>query len=216
MKNCDFPQNGNIIALGTDINLYNTINIGSITGTACELEILGCMFADILDDYNIAGTCSGSIINTYFIGPVVAAIQSTNTLSVIGCSTGGVGSLNDTVLTQLGMAYHQPIATQGNVMQGVTVTVSMTPYIVQNNVYFIGVNNSVIGGQVLFNDPGSSGPFNDGQVFIVKDVMGNASTFSIEITSSDGILFDGETSIILNSRFASVTLRYNGTDFNIL
>ncbi len=73
--------------------------------------------------------------------------------------------------------------------------------------YYIGVNFAGASSVVL---PASV----DGRTYIVKDVSGAAFTNPITVTASTTI--DGETSYVLNSNFASITLVFNGVEWSIV
>ena len=51
-----------------------------------------------------------------------------------------------------------------------------------------------------------------GQAYVIKDEAGNANTYNITIKASGSQTIDGETSIVLESPFASINLYSNGTD----
>jgi hypothetical protein len=54
-----------------------------------------------------------------------------------------------------------------------------------------------------------------GQMLQVKDGAGNASSYNITIVPASGTI-DGSSSIVMNNNYASVTLVYNGSGWNIL
>lgn len=54
-----------------------------------------------------------------------------------------------------------------------------------------------------------------GQVFYLKDGAGNASTDPITITPTAGTI-DGAATATINANYGSVTLVFNGTEWNIL
>jgi hypothetical protein len=51
-----------------------------------------------------------------------------------------------------------------------------------------------------------------GQNFVIKDESGNAGIHNITIKSSGSQTIDGETTIILESSFASINIYTNGSD----
>ena len=59
--------------------------------------------------------------------------------------------------------------------------------------------------------PSASGYLN-GQYFIVKDEAGNANIFNITIKTSGSETIDGESAIVLESPFVSISLYSNGVD----
>ena len=58
----------------------------------------------------------------------------------------------------------------------------------------------------------SAGDYDNGQYFLIKDEAGNANIYNITIKASGSQTIDGETSIILESPYASVNLYSNGSD----
>ena len=51
-----------------------------------------------------------------------------------------------------------------------------------------------------------------GQTYIIKDEAGNANIHNISIKTSGSQTIDGETTIVLESPYASVNLYSNGVD----
>lgn len=85
------------------------------------------------------------------------------------------------------------------------VVVTTTPYTALLTDYFIGVNVPTASSVVLPVSP-------QGTVFVVKDLSGFAAINPITITASTTI--DGSASDIINSPFGSLTLVFNGTEWN--
>lgn len=55
-----------------------------------------------------------------------------------------------------------------------------------------------------------------GRVFIVKDSLGNASTFNITVTTVSGIVtIDGSTSFVMNTDYESANFVFNGTSYEV-
>lgn len=74
--------------------------------------------------------------------------------------------------------------------------------------YFLGVNVAAPSSIILAASP----PI--GRVFIVKDISGDASINPIIISASTTI--DGVSTKILNIDYSSVTLVFNGTEWNVV
>jgi hypothetical protein len=55
-----------------------------------------------------------------------------------------------------------------------------------------------------------------GTVFIVKDISGAAFTNNITVTATGGALIDGAASALINTNYGSITLVFNGTQWNIV
>lgn len=54
-----------------------------------------------------------------------------------------------------------------------------------------------------------------GTVYVIKDCDGDSNTNNITIQGTDGQLVDGSTAII-NTPYGSISLIFNGTDWNIV
>ena len=80
-------------------------------------------------------------------------------------------------------------------------------YVALDTDYFIGV---ITGDS--YNITLSSGP--EGRTFIVKDILGEASTNPITIT--DGGLIDGASSTVINTDFGSLTFVYSNGGWSIV
>jgi hypothetical protein len=103
-----------------------------------------------------------------------------------------------------------PIGPQGppGSLADVPVTTINTPtYTPDFNEYFLGV---LYAGAVTITLPAGT----IGKVYVVKDISGNAITNPITITASTTV--DGATSATINSPYGSVTLIFNGTEWNIV
>ena len=83
--------------------------------------------------------------------------------------------------------------------------VNTTPYTALLTDYFIGVNVPTASSVILPASP-------QGTVFVIKDLSGLSAINPITIAASTTI--DGSANIVLNSPFGSVTLVFNGTEWN--
>lgn len=54
------------------------------------------------------------------------------------------------------------------------------------------------------------------QMIYIKDISGNAVTNNITIDPPGSVTVDGNLTFLLNNNYASVTLIFNGTNWNIL
>jgi hypothetical protein len=52
--------------------------------------------------------------------------------------------------------------------------------------------------------------------YTIKDGAGNAATYPITITTADGKTIDGAASDVLSAAYSSVSLTYNGTQWNVV
>jgi len=93
----------------------------------------------------------------------------------------------------------------GLVFKRQQITSTMTASVAD---YFIGVSAS---SAIIIQMPGAQ-TLSSGQMFVVKDEGGNAGNYNITVKSSGSQTIDGETSIILESPYASINLYTNGSD----
>jgi hypothetical protein len=85
--------------------------------------------------------------------------------------------------------------------------VTTTPYLADLTDYYLPVTLTTPGSVVLPVAP-------TGTVFIVKDISGTASVNPITVTASTTI--DGDPSAIINADYGSITLIFNGVEWNIV
>ena len=103
-----------------------------------------------------------------------------------------------------------PIGPQGppGSLADVPVTLINTPTYSPNfNEYFLGVTYA---GAVTITLPAGT----IGKVYVVKDIDGDATINPITINASTTI--DGAASATINSPYGSITLIFNGTEWNIV
>lgn len=98
-----------------------------------------------------------------------------------------------------------PPGTPGLVPVTIVTTTPFTPALTD---YLLDVNVAAPSSVVLPVSP-------VGTVFIVKDISGNASINNITVTGT-GVLIDGAASALINTDYGSITLVYNGTEWNIV
>jgi hypothetical protein len=90
--------------------------------------------------------------------------------------------------------------------------VDTSPYdVVEDIDYFVGVENNT-GNTFVVNLPTTP---DTGEVYIVKDILGNAGTDLISI-SGGAILIDGAATAVINTDYGSLTFVFNGTEWNIV
>lgn len=93
----------------------------------------------------------------------------------------------------------------------VTVTnVTETPYQITTDDYFLAVDFGGIAGDITLPDTPTIG-----DIYIIKDISGNASLAPITITSN-GPLIDGTGTAVINTDFGSLTFIYSGLDWSIV
>jgi hypothetical protein len=100
-----------------------------------------------------------------------------------------------------------PPGPPGSLILPVT-TVDTTPYTPTTDEYFLGVD---VDGPVSVVLPVSV----TGKVFVIKDIDGDALTNPITVTAT-GSTIDGQANYILDVNYASITLVYNGTEWNVI
>jgi hypothetical protein len=88
-----------------------------------------------------------------------------------------------------------------------TTVVTATPFTAALTDYYLAVDVAAPASIVLPVSP-------IGTVFIIKDVDGDAAINPITITASTTI--DGAASATINSPYGSITLIFNGTEWNIV
>lgn len=85
--------------------------------------------------------------------------------------------------------------------------VTTTPYLADLTDYYLAVNVAAPASVVLPASP-------TGTVFVIKDIDGDANTNPITITASTTI--DGAATATINSPYGSITVIFNGTEWNIV
>ena len=100
-----------------------------------------------------------------------------------------------------------PPGPPGSSILPVTI-VTTTPYSTLSGDFFIGVDVATPTNIVLAGAPVV------GRTYIIKDIDGDAFNNNISITASTTI--DGNVSKIININYGSVTLVFNGTEWNTI
>lgn len=131
--------------------------------------------------------------NTCFIAGIEGVTVSTPQIVTINPSTGQLGS--------------QP--TSPSVLHVTIVTTS--PYVVLPTDQFLAVDTTSIAITVeLPNAPAT------GTVFYIKDYLGNAATHNISVTTVGGVVtIDGVTTYTINTNYMSISVIFNGTNYNV-
>lgn len=88
-----------------------------------------------------------------------------------------------------------------------TTVVTTTPFTASLADYYLAINVASATSVILPVSP-------VGTVFVIKDIDGDAITNPITITASTTI--DGVASATINSPYGSITLIFNGTQWNIV
>jgi len=85
--------------------------------------------------------------------------------------------------------------------------VTTTPFTADLTDYYLAVDVATAVSVVLPVSP-------TGTVFVIKDTDGDAATNPITVTASTTI--DGAASALINTNYGSITLIFNGTEWNIV
>ena len=91
------------------------------------------------------------------------------------------------------------------------VTVAGAVTVVSGSDYIVVVNKTT-GASTTLNLPIS---FSAGDTYIIKDGKGDAATHKITVTPASGTI-DGASTFVMSTNYQSVTLVYNGTEWNKL
>jgi hypothetical protein len=204
MIDCYFPQGGPINQTTSDLNLIDCYNIDSIISNGGGLELFNCSFVTSTATYHLSGNAAGTIHQCWFQGSAIA-IQSTMSVKIFDCQ------VSSGFYFFTSYVYQQELDPCGNLMQGVTATISSSPYTVPNDALFNGINNTISSGSVLLD-----GGYNVGQILIIKDITGNASSNNIVISNSGGATIDGASTYTISKNYESVAIRFDGTNYQII
>jgi hypothetical protein len=85
--------------------------------------------------------------------------------------------------------------------------VSTTPFTANSAQYFLGVD---VAGPVTLNLPVSV----TGKVYVIKDIDGDATTNNINVVPA-GTTIDGQANYVINLDYGSITVVFNGTEWNV-
>jgi hypothetical protein len=111
-----------------------------------------------------------------------------------------------------GTAGNTTIASSGTTTLTVTsVNFAASPYTVLSTDQFIAVQSS--GGAITIRLPNAPGT---GRTYIIKDANGAAATSNISITTVGGtITIDGQTTYTLVSNYGSISVIYDGANYEV-
>lgn len=89
--------------------------------------------------------------------------------------------------------------------------VSTTPFTITVAMDYISVDSTSLA--ITLKLPNSS---STGQVYYIKDRVGNCATHNITVTTVGGAVnIDGATSYVMNTNYESIGLIFNGTSYEI-
>jgi len=181
------------------------IDCGGINTTA--LTIGGSGGNDILDSYLTSGTATALVMTASgFVQNVV--VKSTNAAAISGAGTINYSGINFrdtssamTTTTQV----PKPVSNDAIVIK----TPGAYPYTTVPQDGLILVDSSVARTITPLASPTT------GQRHIIKDSVGSAAANNITVTPS-GKNIDGAASSVINVNYGSVTIIYNGTEWNVV
>jgi hypothetical protein len=212
-------------------NIYTLANISSSDSVYVDnsllsgLTITGGQF--IAYNTTIAGTSTFSTSGVgIFYNCILGATGAprtftinTNTLSLFGCSLLGNLTFNGTGTIKYGNCTYEstssifasttvtPLTTSNDAIH--VTTPGAYPYTTTPNDALILVDTSSARTITPLNSP------TKGQMHIIKDNVGSAASNNITITPSAANI-DGAASSTINVNYGSVTIVYNGTQWNIV
>jgi hypothetical protein len=91
-------------------------------------------------------------------------------------------------------------------------SVSSTPYTILNTEQHIEIDSSTLAITLTLPEISAIDTANDYKIYIITDTGGNSTTNNITINRSGSDTINGETSMVLNVNYSSVTLKSNGTN----
>ena len=216
----EFRGGDSIGGIGNDIiNIGGTITEGGATGPTGPTGVPGTATntgaTGPTGPTGSASTSTGPTGLTGDTGPTGSA--STGPTGLTGdtgptgsASTGPTGPTGDTGPT--GSASTGPTGPTGDTGPAAPLIVPVTiisssPYTATPNDYMIGVN---VAGPSIINLPLAP----TGTVYFIKDISGQAATNPITI--QDVTTIDGATTALINTDYGSLSLLFNGTEWNLV
>ena len=185
--NLGTDSTNNTINIGTAANTGRTINIGNATGTTA-------IFID---------TGSGGLNVTDFSPGAVVATTGGLLESITG-TAGYVLTSNNASAPSFQAAATIPISYT-------SINHASSPYTVLSTDYYISAD--VTAGVITVLLPNAP---TTGRVFVIKDKVGLAATSNITVTTVGGaVTIDGSTSFIMNAAYESVSVIFNGSNYEV-
>lgn len=180
---------------GTDtINALTSSNLAAKLGTQTAHSL--AVFEGTSSALTALGAANdGEIpIGSSGLDPVLATLTAGTGISV----TNGPGSITITAIGTANLNY-------------TAVNFGMSPYIVLVADQYLGVTTT--GGIVVIKLPNAT---STGKYFIVKDVVGNAATNKITVTTVGGVVtIDGATSYDMIANYQANQFIFNGSTWEI-
>jgi hypothetical protein len=220
MVDCLFGQQMNFVVDGTQLNLINCNGLFALSNSGvgnvalsngAVLFAQSCLFTTS-SNYCISGSGAGpSVIYDCTFGGILAGIQSTaaSSWTLRNCSTLGVG-----LVYQNGTPVELNRCIQGNIIKSTTTAGNLN---LTGEMYYVGVTSTAAPRTITLPDGSGGSIANQNQTFIIKDESGGAGTNVITVTTQGGtVLIDGATSQLIDVNYASMTVRFDGTNYFII
>jgi hypothetical protein len=211
-------SNGQIVMIFCNIffELHFTSS-GTLQMSFCEVNTeaiqSSCIFYANVSNESYISNCS-------FYSTFAACLNTSGTLSVQNCSL----LTNSTfAISGLGTLYYGLLSTSNTTLLGVN---TLVPYVSSNDaieVFSPVAYPFTVGAQTAFVpvDTSSARTVNlgstpvSGQKHIIKDNTGTASTHNITL-NGNGNNIDGSSTSLININYGSLTVVFNGTQWNII
>jgi len=116
----------------------------------------------------------------------------------------------ETITNQVstGLLTASVISAQSTILNRVSISSS---YQLNYSHYFVGVNTLAATSSITLSLPNASGSIS-GRSYVIKDETGGAETNNIILNAISGNTIDGETSIIIESPYASLNIYTDGSN----
>jgi hypothetical protein len=180
----------------------NAANVGLAAFNAAQFSVDGNGFVSL----------GGSTATTYTENSGVA-VPAANNLNILGNGViaSGISTAGNIFTTGAGSTVTVN-STQAQFMTNYTqVLVGASPYTALATDYYISCVSS--GGAITIKLPNAP---TTNRLFIIKDNAGAASANNISITTVGGsVTIDGQTTYTIAGNYASITLLFNGTGYEV-
>ena len=195
------PVVGNSLTLTSG---NETITSGDLTLSSGDIHVAGNIAVSSLTNHGIlighgASNVTSStltdgqlLIGSTGVDPVAAGLTAGAGISI----TPGAGSITITNMGITALNY---------------TNVAVTPYVVLVTDQFLSVDTSTLSITVKLPDAATSG-----QVFIIKDRIGDAATRNITVTTVTGaVLIDGATTFVMNTAYQAIQIIGSGVSYEV-
>lgn len=132
------------------------------------------------------------------------AIAAADSISIVGGTNVVTSGVGDTITIDVNSG--------GQTVAYKTITFADSPYTADPLLdYFLGVD--VTGGAITIDLPAAP---TAGQIFVIKDKVGNAAVNTITVQGVGGILLiDGATTFVINNNYESVSVLFDGVGYQV-